>query len=201
MSLTNYQDASKAGSSVDAGFQFEFYCGNCSRRWKSPFKPYRRGQFSGLIYKFAYFLDMHGRMSRASSAVSDAGEKRARQAALAEAIGLAEQRYTECPGCNKCVCDDCWNPRTQRCESCTGKSDERSGGRNAPVAASGGDSAGAGTGTVAALSCPNCRAAFGSGRFCAECGFDMASTHKSCPGCGAMCTRAARFCPECGHGF
>jgi predicted amidophosphoribosyltransferase len=41
----------------------------------------------------------------------------------------------------------------------------------------------------------------GGGRFCAECGFDMASTHKSCPGCGTMCARAARFCPDCGHGF
>ena len=54
MSLTNYQDVSRVGASVDAGFQFDFYCANCSRRWKSPFTPYRRGQFSGLIYKLAY---------------------------------------------------------------------------------------------------------------------------------------------------
>lgn len=195
MSLTNYQDVSKAGSDVNAGFQFEFYCGNCSRRWKSAYKPYRRGQLSGLIYKFAYFFDNHGSMSRASDAVAGAGAKRAREAALQEAIGLAEQRYNECPSCKKTVCEDCWNPRTQRCESCEGKGEQPSGGRDSPAASSGGGNAGAG------LACPNCRAAFGGGRFCAECGFDMASTHKSCPGCGAMCTRAARFCPDCGHGF
>lgn len=200
MSLTNFQDVSKVGSSVDAGFQFEFYCGNCTRRWKSVFKPYRRGQLSGLIYKLAYFIDMRGSMSRASTAVADAGAKRARQAALEEAIALAEQRYCECPGCHKTVCEDCWNPRTQRCESCAGKGEQPSGGRGAPAGESGGGAAGGG-GAGAGLSCPNCRAALGGGRFCAECGFDMASTHKSCPGCGAMSTRAARFCPECGHGF
>jgi hypothetical protein len=195
MSLTNYQDVSKIGSSVDAGFQFDFYCANCSRRWKSPFKPYRRGQFSGLIYKLAYFIDMRGTVARASGAVADAGEKRARQAALEEAMALAEQRYFECHGCSKCVCEDCWNERAQRCEACASQGAQASGGRAAPAAASGA------SGGAAGLSCPNCRAAHAGGRFCAECGFDMASTHKSCPGCGAMCARAARFCPECGHGF
>jgi hypothetical protein len=193
MSLTNYRDVSKPGSDVNAGFQFEFHCDNCPRRWASPYKPYRRGQLSGLIYKFAYFLDAHGSIFRATDAVSDAGEKRAREAALQDAIRLAEQRYTECPGCGKAVCEDCWNPRAQRCEACQGKGEPMSGGRG-PSASSGGN-AGAG------LACPNCRAAFGGGRFCAECGFDMASTHKSCPGCGATCTRTARFCPDCGHGF
>lgn len=195
MSLSNYQDVSKTGSNVNAGFQFEFYCGNCSRRWKSAFRPYRRGQLSGLIYKFAYFLDSYGRMSEATSVVADAGEKRAREAALKEAIELAEQRYTECPECRKAVCEDCWNPRAKRCEACQGGGEQASGARGSASASAGGGTAGAG------LACPNCQAAFGGGRFCAECGFDMASTHKSCPGCGSMCTRAARFCPDCGHGF
>lgn len=191
MSLTNYQDISKVGSSMNAGFQFDFYCGNCPHRWRSPFKPYRRGQLSGLIYKFAYFLDRYGRMSEATSWVSDAGEKRARDAALEEAIALAEPRYTECPSCKKIVCEDCWDQRSGRCEACRGKAGQASGTR----ASSDAGQAGAGP------ECPNCRAPFGGGRFCAECGFDMASTHKSCPGCGAMCTRSARFCTDCGHGF
>jgi Double zinc ribbon len=127
--------------------------------------------------------------------LADAGEKRARRAALEEAIVLAEQRYADCPNCKKTVCEDCWNPRTQQCVSCDGQGEPTPSGRHAPAAASGGGHAGPG------LACPNCRTALGGGRFCAECGFDMASTHKSCPGCGAMCTRAARFCPECGHGF
>lgn len=198
MTLSNYQDVSRTGANVDAGFQFEFHCDNCSRRWKSPYKPYRRGQLSALIYRFAYYLDNHGRMSRMSNALSDAGMKGARAAALQQAIDLAEQRYTECPSCRKTVCEDCWNPRTQRCEGC-----ERKGGGE-PASGVGGSTAGSyggGNGASAGLACPNCRAPFGGGRFCAECGFDMASTHKSCPGCGAMSARAAHFCPDCGHGF
>ena len=49
--------------------------------------------------------------------------------------------------------------------------------------------------------CPNCQVLSEGGRFCHECGFDMASTHKSCPGCGTTVSRQARFCPDCGHGF
>jgi hypothetical protein len=194
MSLTNYRDVSRAGSDTDAGFQFEFTCGNCSHRWTSPYKPYRRGQLAGLIYKFAYFFDGHGNLFRASDAVSGAGEKRARAAALQEALGLAEQRYTDCPVCHKTVCADCWNPATRCCEGCQRKGAGSSLGGGAAASAGGGASA-------AGPACPNCQAAFGGGRFCAECGFDMASTHKSCPGCGAMSVRAARFCPDCGHGF
>src|SRR5262245_49754747 len=108
MDLTNYQDVSKVGASVNAGFQFEFRCGNCSRTWKSPYKPYRRGQLSGLLYKVGYFIRGFSMVSRASSAISDTGEKHARQVALKEAIVLAEQRYSLCPGCKGAVCEDCW---------------------------------------------------------------------------------------------
>lgn len=189
MSLTNYRDISRAGSDVDAGFQFEFYCGHCTRTWKSAFKPYRRGQLSGLIYKFAYFFDKHGGMSRASNAVSESGSKGAREAALEEAAQLASQRYVECPECEKAVCEECWNPSAQRCEGCIAQgARSRRGEAASSTSAAGG-------------SCPNCRASMSGGRFCAECGFDMASTHKSCPGCGVMCVRAARFCTDCGHAF
>jgi hypothetical protein len=195
MSLTNYQDLSKVGASVNAGFQFEFYCGHCSRQWKSPYAPYRRGRLAGMIYKYGYFLPGFGKIVRVLSFASETGEKHARETALQEAIALAEPRYNECRSCQKAVCEDCWNPRTQRCEGCSGKGEQPSAERGSQAAASGGGNAGVG------LACPNCRAAFGGGRFCAECGFDMASTHKSCPGCGTMCARAARFCPDCGHGF
>lgn len=190
MALTNYRDLSRMGSDTNAGFQFEFSCGSCSRSWKSPFKPYRKGQFAGLLSRFAYFIGDRGATSRTASQVAEMGGNRAKQAALQEALALAEQRYFECPGCDKAVCDDCWNPRTERCEACTKLSANRPEAAAASRGASG-----------AALSCPNCRAAMTGGRFCAECGFDMASTHKSCPGCGAMCARSARYCTDCGHGF
>src|SRR5215212_9725052 len=104
MSLTNFQDISKAGSSVNAGFQFEFYCANCSRKWKSPYAPYRRGRFSALFYKYAYFLPYYGKAAKVLGFVSDTGEKRARESSLQEALVLAEARYADCTVCKKTVC-------------------------------------------------------------------------------------------------
>lgn len=201
MTLTNYRDVSRLGSNVNAGFQFEFVCGSCSRTWKSPFEPYRRGQLAGLIYKFAYFLGDRGASFRVSNAVADAGTNRARDSALQEAIKLAEQRYTECPSCAKAVCEECWDPRAQVCAACAGKGGRSPGRTDSAYTADTGSGRAAAADVSAGLTCPNCSSAIGGGRFCPECGFDMASTHKSCPGCGMMCARAARFCPDCGHGF
>jgi hypothetical protein len=185
MTLTNYREIGREADS-GAGFQFEFHCESCSHTWKSAFKPYRKGQISELIYKFAYFLGDRGSLSRTSSTIASAGAKSAKEAALQEALIEAEQRYVVCPGCEKAVCDNCWDARAKRCEQCaqTGSAPARAGGNAAGGA-----------------NCPNCKSPLDGGRFCAECGFDMASTHKSCPGCGTLCARAARFCTDCGHGF
>lgn len=204
MGLTNYHDIGKAGSDTHAGFQFEFHCGNCSRKWKSPFEPYRRGQLAGFVYGFARYLGGRGLLFRASSTVADAGADRARRGALERALGLAEQRYIECPACEKAVCENCWDERSKLCEPCAGKGARSPTPRDddqaqAQAGAAHGARAAAAVGS--AMKCPNCSAAIGGGRFCEECGFDMASTHKSCPGCGTLCTRAARFCTDCGHGF
>lgn len=208
MSLTNYRDVGSGGSNMHAGFQFEFQCGNCSRTWKSPFEPYRRGQLAGFLYRFSYFLGDRGSMFRATNVVADAGSNRAREGALQRALALAEPRYSECPSCVKAVCENCWDARAQTCEQCAGKGGHapQAGGRahdtedgNGRMARDGDD--GAAAVASAGLKCPNCSTAIGSGRFCEECGFDMASTHKTCPDCGTLCARATRFCADCGHGF
>jgi len=200
-SLTNYRDVGKSGNAdTNVGFQFEFACGNCARNWKSPFRPYRRGQVAGLVYKLAYYLGDRGGMFRGLDLIATTGETRARQSALEDALRLAEQRYTDCPGCHKSVCEDCWDDRARLCEGC------RSGSKRSSSAAASVDRRSE-TGAEpraerpATAACSNCGAALDGGRFCAECGFDVASTHKSCPGCGTLCTRVARFCTDCGHGF
>lgn len=200
-SLTNYREVGKSGvSDTAAGFQFEFECASCSHTWKSPFRPYRRGQLAGLVYKFAYYLGDRGGLSRGLNVVATSGSNRARQSALDEALQLAEQRYTECPGCHKFVCEDCWDARARLCGRC-----RTDGGRSAKVS---GNRRGTSEAEVelraeraAVPKCANCGAPMDGGRFCAECGFDVASTHKSCPSCGVLCSRGARFCTDCGHGF
>lgn len=198
MTLSNYRDISSSSSGSRNGFQFEFSCARCSTTWRSPFKPYRRGQIAALIYKVAFYFGDRGSMSRASSSVAGMGMDKARAGALEEAQELAEERFATCPSCHREVCENCWNASSNRCEDCG-----RGGGRDAEPrsGARGGHDPSGGSAPVAQR-CPNCSAEHvGGGRFCAECGFDMAATHKACPNCGVTCSRAARFCTDCGHGF
>jgi hypothetical protein len=192
VNFTNYREIGKSVSDVGAGFQFEFSCTNCSRTWKSPFKPYRVGQLAGLIYKLAYFFGDRASIARASGTAANIGFTGARERALNNALELAAQRYAECKSCQSVVCEECFDQRSHLCERCNQKNVQSQ--RGTEDLRADGD-------TRAGMKCSNCSAAMTGGRFCAECGFDAASTHKSCPGCGVMCTRAARFCPECGHGF
>jgi hypothetical protein len=191
MELENYRDISRKGMETDAGFQFEFFCEHCARTWKSPFRPYRMGQIAGLLHRFAfYFGGDKGSASRAAYEMSEMRSDKNFQDALRDAQQQAEGLFHRCPKCSKVACESCWDDRRGRCEPCTLR---ESGGAGAVQAAA--------ASATGALKCPNCQGAMGGGRFCAECGYDMASTHKSCPTCGAMCLRQTRFCTDCGHGF
>lgn len=194
MGLSNYRDLSVGGTDADAGFQFEFSCQSCSRTWRSPFKPYRTGQLTSLLTRFAFLLPGRAQMAqRAGSGLAEMGSRGAREKALADAMVQAERLYHVCKSCDHAVCDDCWHEREGLCAECIERERATAGSHRSGAAAM--------QSATAAPSCPNCRAPSSGGRFCAECGFDMASTHKSCPGCGAMQPRQARFCTDCGHGF
>lgn len=186
VSLENFRETNPPGSQGGAGFQFEFYCEQCTRTWKSPYKPYRVGQLAALTSSIAQFFGDMRSIGSTTEKVAQVGSARARRSALEEAQQQAATMFSRCANCAQTVCDDDWNTRKQSCNRCAGQ------GAAAPAAAASGS---------ATMACPNCRVAFAGGRFCAECGFDMASTHKSCPGCSAMCLRQARFCTDCGHSF
>ena len=193
MALENYRDVGSYGSN-SPGFQFEFHCSNCANVWKTAFKPYRKGQAAGFFSSLLMYVHGMRNLSAATRLASDAGLQGAKKAALDEAMARADTLYSVCSKCRKAVCESCFSARDGLCQHC--------------VIQSGGPSRAGGQGRsedspqqAAAMSCPNCRGAHGGGRFCAECGFDMASTHKSCPDCGVMALRQARFCNDCGHGF
>jgi ribosomal protein L32 len=193
MALENYHDLSSGGSSGSPGFQFEFYCNNCSRKWKSPFKPYRMGQIAGLLARFSFLYSSVNTAGRAATGISDHGSRKARDEAFAEASRHAETLYTVCSSCRKEVCADCLDASGKTCLSCG----ERASYKRAEVA----EQEAAQSRERSANACPNCGTGSSGGRFCSECGFDMASTHKSCPSCGTMALRQARFCADCGHSF
>ena len=199
MKLANYRDISPPPGDVRAGFQWEFVCDCCGETWKSPFKPYRVGQAAGILrrigfvfgefYKVGAVTDMLGKVTRASGSSVESSGKGAKEEALQEAIALAQDRHHRCGNCKSTVCDNCWDEARDLCTKCD-KIAGLDGG------ASSQSSAGAST-----TACPNCQTPSQGGRFCHECGFDMASTHKSCPSCSATMPRQARFCTDCGHGF
>lgn len=193
--MKNYRDQSTSSSDLSAGFQYEFYCQCCDFNWRSPFKPYRTGQLAGWLTRLAALAgNLSGDVSkagRATGAFTDAGHRKAGDEAFEAAQAQARRYFTQCPKCNKQACDNCWDDSRGQCADCN-KSQSRAG-FSSPQADSGADGGG--------LACPNCQAPSGGGRFCHECGFDMASTHKGCPGCGSVMPRAARFCTDCGHGF
>ncbi len=199
MSMKNYHDLSSSTSSdLKAGFQFEFFCECCNDTWRSPFTPYRRGRLTGWLKRFDFvFVNLH-RVGHASGALADAGALKAKEAALAAARAQAARRFHACERCDRHVCDNCFREETGHCRDCSAKA----GGARGGGADDGGHVGYADDAPAAAgPTCPNCQTPSEGGRFCHECGFDMASTHKSCPGCGTTVSRQARFCPDCGHGF
>lgn len=201
--LTNYRDLSTNPGDVGAGFQFEFVCDSCGDTWKTPFKPYRAGQAAGLFRRFGYIFnefakistvtDVIFKLTRASNTTVETAGSKPKAEALEEAMASARQRYDQCASCHTWVCANCYNESDHQCIKC----ERSSPGGNQAGAAVGGGAAASGS----ALACPNCQTPSQGGRFCHECGFDMASTHKSCPSCGVTLSREARFCGDCGHGF
>jgi Double zinc ribbon len=198
MSMTNYRDLSTSPADVRAGFQFEFYCELTGESWKSPFVPFRRGQLNGLVARVTgIFYQFHG-AGRVLGYAADAGAAKAKAAALQDAMEIAARRFHQCERCRKWVSASVYDEDQGICAGCQGRapgSGRQSFGNGyreeQPAEAE----------ASTAARCPNCQTPSQGGRFCHECGFDMASMFKSCPGCGATLARQARFCTDCGHGF
>lgn len=198
--LTNYRDLSTNPGDVGAGFQFEFTCESCGDTWKTPFKPYRAGQAAGLFRRFGYIFNEFAKISAVSDIVFKIGRagnttvettgSKPKAEALEEAMVIARQRYEQCSSCHTWVCANCYGESTGVCNKCESKGMGSSHGGGGGAASD-----------ASAMACPNCQTPSQGGRFCHECGFDMASTHKSCPSCGVTLSRQARFCGDCGHGF
>ena len=187
--MQSFQDRSTSTTDTAAGFQFEFRCEQCGKSWTSPFTPYRTGQASGLLALLGRYIGISAKVGNASSGLANLRSSGAREKALAAAQQMAAQRFHDCSACGKSVDAECWDAGEGRCTGCVGAA-----ARAQPSGA--GDS-----GEATAHRCPNCQSPTDGGRFCAECGYDMATTHKSCPGCGALHQRQARFCTDCGHAF
>ena len=187
--MNNIQDISSSSSDTSAGFQFEFRCEQCGSAWKSPYTAFRVGQISGLVALLSRVMGVSSKVGNATHSMANLRSSGAHAKALANAKALAAQHFHVCEECRKAVDAACWVAAEGRCIACV----RQPAGSAAQDAGGSSESAG--------HACPNCQSATDGGRFCPECGYDMATTHKSCPGCGALHKRQARFCTDCGHAF
>ncbi len=55
--------------------------------------------------------------------------------------------------------------------------------------------------TTESLACPSCQAQVPAGRFCAQCGAELAPQPRFCPSCGQQGASGAKFCSQCGTAF
>ncbi len=199
----NYRDVSRTVG-AGASFQFEFNCECCDFVWTSPSKAYKAGRLQGLMVTVAQWADLLG-VSQAKKITNTAyrgvrmttgsSESKAMQEALQQAKAQAVRHFDQCQQCQLTCCESCLGDGTGICKKCS----KQTAGRSYQTDQSSHYQGSQGSSPVAV--CSNCQAPSEGGRFCHECGFDMASTHKSCPTCGSVMPRSARFCTDCGHGF
>ena len=119
MALSNYRDISPPLGDVGAGFQFEFFCESCGDTWKTPFKPYRAGQATGLFRRFGYLFNEFAKISVISESIYRLGRaggtsievtgSKAKAAALEEAQAMGAQRYEKCSNCRTMVGANCYD--------------------------------------------------------------------------------------------
>jgi predicted amidophosphoribosyltransferase len=196
----NYEDLS-----TDRGYQFRFHCDRCHNGVMSSFQASIAGTAAGL---FRAAGDVFGGVfSSAGNSAYDiqrAVGGKGHDQALRAAVDEVKPEFRQCRRCSKWVCQNCWNQKRGMCFNCApdvqaelaaAQVEEtidqiKTGVKNVNFTKDL-DLAGE---TVAI--CPQCGARV-QGKFCAECGAQMAPKVK-CPQCGAGADSDVKFCPECG---
>lgn len=197
----NYNDLS-----TDSGFQFEFHCEHCGEAWRSEFDRYAAGTADGLLGAAeGLFGGIFGSARNALSHVRNAGWSKARDTALREAVTSAREHFHRCPRCANHNCDNCWNEDEGTCISCVPRLDPELAAINREAKIARAREVAYETASVSeadleqrVVSCRDCGAPAGRGKFCPECGVAL-SLNKTCGGCSAEMPSSAKFCPECGE--
>jgi hypothetical protein len=196
----NYQDLSN-----DNGFQFQFHCERCHEAWRSPFDRYAAGTLGSVLGAAEGLLGgIFGGARGAIDSVKSAGWSSAREDAFRKAVAQAKSHFHRCPRCSNHVCDSCWNGDDGTCITCVPRLDAELASitreaklnkarEEAYTRASVSDADLA----EKVVSCAECGAAVGRGKFCPECGTPVSLT-RACGACGAEVPKSAKFCPECG---
>jgi hypothetical protein len=212
----NYVD-----NSADAGFEFTFNCDVCNDGYKSSFiqsETYKKKKGSKLLGQSANIMgslvggrakDVGSAANQGGSAISQQYEGKSpewikeHQSAFEKAQNEAREHFHRCPGCNKYVCDHCWNEDATLCTSCAPRQEVSIAQAHAKALKRDIDKAGSSAtvwqGSIESKTtiCPSCGKPAGTGKYCNNCGTSMEL--KECPKCGAKNALNIRFCNNCGE--
>ncbi len=208
-----------ADNSTEAGFQFTFFCDNCRDGHKTRFiesSTYKKGQkMKGLGNAARIGASLLGKHSagwqidRAANAITGRFKgmspewhkehEKAFQIAQNEAKGY----FHRCPKCYKWVCEMDWNEQEGLCVKDAPRVNvEVASARSSKMVKDiqeKADQTRVFDGEIESKQtiCPNCGKPSGEGKFCNNCGSNLALVE--CERCGTKVSTESRFCGECGN--
>ncbi len=216
---SNFQD-----KSTEAGFQFVFQCDICKEGYKTSFIESKTFKKKGIFKKIANLLSsalfMSGKrgayraswgMRRGAQSIGSGGEgikqspkwHQEYEETFELAQNEAKQHFHRCPKCSKWVCENDWNEQEGLCtkdaprvdvEVAAAKANKTVSDIHAKAAQTQ-----AFTGEIESKQtiCSQCSKPAGDGKFCNNCGAELALN--KCSKCGAKNPAGIRFCGECGE--
>jgi acetyl-CoA carboxylase beta subunit len=125
------------------------------------------------------------------------------EAAFEIAQNEAKPHFHRCPKCKQLVCDSDWNEEPSLCVSCAPRESVEVAAARASKMVSDIQTKAQTTevfkGEIDARQalCPKCGKPAGEGKFCSNCGANLAMG--KCSRCGAQNAPTAAFCGECGN--
>ena len=218
-----------ADNSTEAGFQFTFFCDICNDGYKTNFveaKSYKKAGFLRGIGKAASIGASVGSVfikgASGMSTIGYAAERgtdtiserfhgmspawhKEHEGAFESAQNESMGHFHRCPRCRKYVCENDWNEQEGLCIGDAPRvSTEVAAAKAAKMVEDVKAKAAATqvfTGKIESKQtlCPLCGKPAGEGKFCNNCGANLALT--KCPKCGAQSPAGTGFCGECGTKF
>jgi len=192
--VRNVQDLSD-----DGGYKFRFHCDRCADGVESQYVASAANLLKTGLQVFSMFRVFGGYARGAVEGIDRGLRGKERDAAYEQAVNEAKVHFSKCSRCGHWVCTHCFNAAAGLCEGCAPDAHEAAAVRKAQRAAEQrvadvDQNPAAG---LSAVTCPICSAPSGGGKFCQQCGANLAAERR-CQSCQSSLLPNAKFCGECG---